>query len=204
MGCEEDQKPLEKGSYGSGIKNRQVICTDWSRTLLWRKIMACEFPMRFCFEICCKIKTKTRSRYRGDYTEGALPFRRRLLKKTRTDQNILKGCRHQLLISQSHVTFCLSYCQRPAVGQENYGPYQEPLHPQPEPNNTVFKNTYSSTSTPRIRLRRNTISCFLLFKMYFHTFESYRVILRWRNYKQFCYTYHAQTFRDRGTQFEKQ
>ena len=52
--------------------------------------MSCEFPMRSRFEICCKIKTKTtRSRCRGDYTEGALTFQRRLLKKTRTDQNIL-------------------------------------------------------------------------------------------------------------------
>jgi len=61
------------------------------------------------------------------------------------------------------VTFRLSYRQRPAVGQADSGPYQEPLLPQPD--NAIFKNTYSSTSTPHIRLRRNTISCVLLFKM---------------------------------------
>jgi hypothetical protein len=53
----------------------------------------------------------------------------------------------------------------------------------PELSNTVFKNPNVSTSMPRIRLRSSIISCILLIEMYFHIFENYRDILRWRNRK---------------------
>jgi hypothetical protein len=54
---------------------------------------------------------------------------------------------------------------------------------EPELSNTLFKNPYSSTSMSRTRLWSNIIFCVLLIIMYFHIFESYRDILRWRNYK---------------------
>ena len=73
------------------------------------------------------------------------------------------------------MTLCLSYCQRPAVSQADSGPYHEPLLPQSELNNIVFKNTYSYTSTPHIRLGTNTFPVFYYSKCIF-TFSNVIVI----------------------------
>jgi hypothetical protein len=134
------------------------------------KFCLVSFQWPFVLRFDCKIETKsTRRKFRGAYTEGTLTlWPPRIFRKNAVINYSFRSLKFIL---------CLSYWQRPTVGQADSGPYPGQGLAEPELN-----NTYSSTSMSPIRLRRNTISCILLFKTYFYISESYRDILRGKNY----------------------